>query len=577
MKKNFNLFILLSLVFVSCSSVNMTQLTKSPIDNRSSKTNDYCFSKALDYKTKNDKSSAYDLFEFTIERDSDFAASYNELFNFKIQSYDIAGALDMIKKASSIEPENIWFQYRLANLYSSIDSVVPALKVYESISSMEDNKVSFLYNQYNLYIRNDDFQNAIKTLDLLEDKTGETQELIVEKVKTFVSSGDSQKAVALLKSKIAKEPDNVVYKQLLADLYANEKKYSEATALYDDVLKTDPYDSDANFSLLIVYRLSDSAAYKNKISELVSDTNYEVPLKVNVLKMLLSDDTLNKDSVYVEGVFDNAVKYSPESDTDILLMYSGYLESITDNDRLINTLNDILKRNPANEIANYHLLRLYVERSETDNIMAVTENAVKYLPDELLYYFYLSVCYLEKGNNDKALEVSLEATKHISDKTDTNLASQIYSIIGDTYYEKGKIDEAYKAYDKALEYDADNTSVLNNYAYFISVKGGDLMKAEDMIAKAIRIRPDDVTMLDTYAWVLFVKQNYPLAKTYIDKVLSLDSEPGAVILEHAGDIYMMNGDVDEAVDFWKKAVEAGSESATIKEKIKLKKYIKGSE
>lgn len=577
MKKNFNLFILLSLVFVSCSSVNMTQLTKSPNDNRSSKTNDYCFSKALYYKTKNDRSSAYDLFEFTIEKDSDFAAPYNELFNFKIQSYDIAGALSLIKRASNLEPDNTWFKYRLANLYSSIDSIVPALKVYESISSKDNNKISFLYNQYNLYIRNDDFQNAIKTLDLLEDKTGETQELIIEKVKTYISAGDSPKAVSLLKSKIAKEPDNIVYKQLLADLYANEKKYTDAISLYDDVLRLDPYDSDANFSQLIVYRLSNSGIYRSRISELVSDINYEIPLKVNVLKMLLSDDTLKNDSVFVEDIFDKAVKNSPDNDTDILMMYSGYLESIKDNDRLISTLNDILERDPANEIANYHLLRLYVERNETDNVMTVTTNAVKNLPDEILYYFYLSVCYLEKGDSNKALEVALDATEHISDKTDVKLASQIYSIIGDTYYEKEEIDKAYTAYDKALEYDADNTSVLNNYAYFISVKGGDLMKAEDMIVKAIRIRPDDVTMLDTYAWVLFVKHDYSLAKTYIDKVLSLDKEPGSVILEHAGDIYIMNGDVDAAVSFWKKSVEAGNNSEVIKEKIKLKKYIKGGE
>lgn len=43
-----------------------------------------------------------------------------------------------------------------------------------------------------------------------------------------------------------------------------------------------------------------------------------------------------------------------------------------------------------------------------------------------------------------------------------------------------------------------------------------------------------------------------------------------VIVEHCGDIYYMTGDVDGALTYWKKALEMGSESKTLKQKIEKK-------
>ena len=53
-----------------------------------------------------------------------------------------------------------------------------------------------------------------------------------------------------------------------------------------------------------------------------------------------------------------------------------------------------------------------------------------------------------------------------------------------------------------------------------------------------------------------------------------DSVQSAVILEHTGDIYACLGKVNDAVNFWKKAVKSGGDSALLKRKIELKKYIK---
>lgn len=134
--------------------------------------------------------------------------------------------------------------------------------------------------------------------------------------------------------------------------------------------------------------------------------------------------------------------------------------------------------------------------------------------------------------------------------------------------------EAYAAYDSALVYNPSNIGALNNYAYYLSVERRDLDKAEEMSYKTVKAEPNNATYLDTYPWILFEKGNYAEARIYIDNAMKSEGgDKSDVIVEHCGDIYYMTGDVDGALTYWKKALEMGSESKTLKQKIEKKKYI----
>lgn len=53
-----------------------------------------------------------------------------------------------------------------------------------------------------------------------------------------------------------------------------------------------------------------------------------------------------------------------------------------------------------------------------------------------------------------------------------------------------------------------------------------------------------------------MEERYHEAKIYMDQAIAnMDStETSNVVLEHAGDIYAMNGLTDEAMKYWKKVV-----------------------
>ena len=99
-----------------------------------------------------------------------------------------------------------------------------------------------------------------------------------------------------------------------------------------------------------------------------------------------------------------------------------------------------------------------------------------------------------------------------------------------------------------------------------------------MSYKTVTASPNNATYLDTYAWILFMQERYTEAKLYIDQALKndTDSVQSAVIIEHAGDIYAMNGNIDQALKYWQEALKLApkDDQALIERKIKQKKYIK---
>jgi tetratricopeptide (TPR) repeat protein len=183
------------------------------------------------------------------------------------------------------------------------------------------------------------------------------------------------------------------------------------------------------------------------------------------------------------------------------------------------------------------------------------------------------MAYSQKDEIDKSIDASRRGVSQITSDSNRDLVSDFYAIMGDMLHEKGLYEEAFAAYDSCLQWKPNNIGCLNNYAYYLSVLNQDLAKAEQMSYRTVKAEPQNSTYLDTYAWILFRQERYEEAKIYIDQALANDSTVSAVIIEHAGDIYMMTDNPDKALEYWQRALESDSENALLQRKIKLKKYI----
>lgn len=109
-------------------------------------------------------------------------------------------------------------------------------------------------------------------------------------------------------------------------------------------------------------------------------------------------------------------------------------------------------------------------------------------------------------------------------------------MLGDIYHQIGNDDKAFQAYDSCLVYTQSDATVLNNYAYYLSLKKKNLNKAEEMSRRSNELEPDNSTYLDTYAWVLYQLKRYDEAKDIMDKAVEImkreEEEPTDDVLMH---------------------------------------------
>ena len=168
------------------------------------------------------------------------------------------------------------------------------------------------------------------------------------------------------------------------------------------------------------------------------------------------------------------------------------------------------------------------------------------------------------GDTAGAIKVYRRALKSAPNDVTRSL---LWCSIGDMYHEEDDNIRAFKAYDKALEYNPENAAALNNYAYFLALENRELERALAMSQLAITIEEGNYNYLDTYAWILHLLGRNVEAKKYMVQALALNRQQSASLLVHYADILWDLGEKFMAETYWKKAIEKGYDAEELGEHI----------
>ena len=131
---------------------------------------------------------------------------------------------------------------------------------------------------------------------------------------------------------------------------------------------------------------------------------------------------------------------------------------------------------------------------------------------------------------------------------DPSRIAEALAIKGDVQYQElGDSKQAYKTYEEALAADPDRTSVLNNYAYYLSLEHRKLRKALKMSRRTVELEPDNSTYLDTYGWLLYLLHRPKDAKPYFKHAMLYGGKDSAVVLEHYSIVLDALGETDLSI------------------------------
>ena len=159
----------------------------------------------------------------------------------------------------------------------------------------------------------------------------------------------------------------------------------------------------------------------------------------------------------------------------------------------------------------------------------------------------LRMCYIKQDWEAVLTQCDAMTALARAEGNNDHLA-EAYSIAGDVWYQQMKDKKkAYEAYEQALKADPDRTSVLNNYAYYLSEEGRQLRKALKMSRRTVELEPDNATYLDTYGWLLYLLRKPKEAKPYFKHAMLYGGKDSAVILEHYSKVLEALGEKDLAL------------------------------
>ena len=536
---------------------------------------DYFFLEAMRMKGKNEYDAAFGLLQHCLDINPTASSALYEISQYYMFLRQVPQGQVALEQAVAFAPDNYWYSQGLVSLYQQQNELDKAAALLEKMVTRFPSKQDPLFSLLDIYSRQEKYNDVISTLNRLEKRLGKNEQLSMEKFRIYLQMKDDKKAFQEIESLVQEYPMDMRYQVILGDVYLQNGKKQEAYDAYQKVLAVEPDNPMALFSMASYYeQTGQKELYQQQLDTLLLNKKVTSDTKISVMRQVIAENEQSsaKDSTQVIALFDRMMKQDMD-DPQIPMLYSQYLLSKNMEQDAVPVLEQVVDLDPTNKAARLMLVSAAVKKEDYKQIIKVCEPGIEATPDALELYYYLAIAYHQAEQGDSVLSVCNRALEHITPDTRKEVISDFYSIMGDIYHTKKQMTEAYAAYDSALVYNPSNIGALNNYAYYLSVERRDLDKAEEMSYKTVKAEPNNSTYLDTYAWILFEKGNYAEARIYIDNAMKNDGEKSDVIVEHCGDIYFMTGDVEGALKYWKKALEMGSESKTLKQKIEKKKYI----
>ena len=581
MKKFFSIATLLLIVMAvvgQAMAKNGKNTSRDAVSIQDKRKADYIFLQAQAVKGSDSIAAYFDLIKYAHKLDTTNTASayyYGYLLTLKDNSTntDREKGIALMKRHVEAHPEDYHEATYFSDLCMELGHKDLGLEVIEKLAELNPSKTEVQMRLAAAYVRNEKYEQALKVYERIEEFEGESIETTAYKAALCSEIGDTIGAIEQMRHLYNTAPANVSYNLVMSEMFNQFGMPDSALYYLDRAQELEPNNGNVYFAKAQYYDAKgDSINFDKQIYNALVAPGLDVDTKLEVLTQYTSTQIMRNDSTdRVNNLFKVLIEQHP-LEPKVHELYSMYFSTIKDYKHAVDELGYVLDLDPTNAQAWQRLMVVNVFDDNYPKAIEAAKKALEYNPENMDLYRYIAPLYYQMKEYDKAIATYDDALALVDSVEDKELYSDLLGGKGDVMVELGDTIGAYSLYEKALSIFPGNTSIMNNYAYFLSLSDKDLDKAESMAAKAVNANPNNATFIDTYAWVYFKKKNYDMALFYIKSAINNSDSPSSDIIEHYGDILYMTGDKEEAVKQWEKALELSPDSDILKRKVENKTY-----
>ncbi|MBC7446823.1 MAG: tetratricopeptide repeat protein, partial [Hymenobacteraceae bacterium] len=517
----------------------------------------------------------------TWQLDPTNAAVNYKLAETSVRLNQLPEALAYGKAAVRLEPKNRFYYLLLAQLYTGQQHYEDAADVYAALLREVPDSEKYLFPLADLYILTSRFDQALEALDRAEKRFGVVEETALKKQQIYLKRHDLPKAVAEGEALIAANPLEVRYVLGLAAMLANANANANANDIgraqeqVDRALRLAP---DHPQALLLRAdlrrRLDDDVSAEADVRRAFRSPDLDIDERVRILVEYLKRLT----PVGAAGAEAPGQRQARQTALDLAALtvqtnpleakafaIAGDLQTLADlkTEARASYLSAVKLDNSKFKVWQ-QLVYLDAELEQTDSLLRHSDRALALFPNQPILYLYNGSALFVKKEYARAARALEYGRKLVADEPEVRW--RFDGKLGNTYEALKEYEKSAAAYEASLAVQPDNAEVLNNYAYYLSLRNQQLEKARTMSERLIKLNPTDGTYLDTHAWVLYKLGEYEAARGFLEKALK--GQPNPEVLEHYGDVLWRLGRPDDALQQWQRARQLQREpSETLERKI----------
>ena len=515
------------------------------------------FYSALKQKSLENYDQAIKYFEKCIKIDGTQASPHYELSQIYFIQDNLSESLKHSKTSYTLSPKNKWYALFYAENLFSNKKFYEAIRVYKNLIK-QDNKTEDYYLELAIcYLYNNDLMSAIKTYNSLEKFKGLNHYTSTQKYKIYIELKNFKSAAKELELFLKKNPYDIQIYEMLSDCYILDNNFDKAFETLKKLSEINPGSGAVHLTLSDFYfQNGNIPEYQKELKIAFKSNKIDAQSKVRKIGPLLTpiyennlediDFVLELSKIFVDNHPDNEMSN---------YIYADLLRLTKDIDNSISYYKKVVEINPNQQDAWIDLLFLELQKNRIQNLITDSEAALELFPTNPTFYYLNGLAYFYNQEYNKTIETLGVGVNFLFDNP--TLSSEMYSILGNTYNELEDYNNSDKSYDLALEYLPENVTVLNNYAYYLSLRGENLEKAKQMSKKTLELFPEEANYLDTYAWILYKMKDYESAKVFM--LQAIDLAESKTFYNHLSDILTELGELEDAKKYKLKAKEFDSE------------------
>lgn len=535
-----------------------------------------------------DSTGARDRFLQAVTLDTNYAPAWYELAALTVAS-DPQLATGYARRACELDTANRFYLTVYAQSLVLDRKIDRALAAYRRLIRLESGNPDNYRMTALLAQTAGRSDEALAVLDSAEVLFGRNSHLNAIKRHILLEGGQYDRALEEARATVEAIPYEADGHQALGEIHLLRGEDSLALVSLNRALEIDSTHLETLISLADYYNHRRNYESYFSVSQRLFE-NEDLPLeeKVRIYRQFTGDLRFYREFYPQIGMLARTLAVRYPKEPSVVALYGDHLIASGDIEQAGKLYKMRLGDRPPQ--LDYYMMVIDIESylQRPDSADLYLSRAIELFPDR-------ADLYIRRGHLAGSLQRDCDRAESYYRKGlelagSDSLRSAVWGFIGDLYQQQSQGDSksteeafarrdngrgswkkwlkrCYAAYDRALRYDRDNVSVLNNYAYFLSLEERDLNRALEMASRVVALTDNNPTYLDTYAWVLFKLGRLDEAKRYLQQALAFDGRKSADLLIHYGDVLAALGENFMAETYWKKALEKGYDPAEVERRI----------